>query len=85
MNYAYPITETESRGLAMAGIKAFSNEAPTPDDYYTYPEIAFNLTGFNPARIFSMNSALNALTGQLKYDAVTGTWPVDKTKKMFPR
>lgn len=85
MNYAYPITETEARGLAMASVKAFVNDAPTPDDYYTYPDIAVNMSGFDPTRIFVVSAPLNALTGQLKYDSVTGTYPVDKTKKMFPR
>lgn len=85
MNYAYPITETEARGLAMASIKAFVNDSPNPDEYFTYPDIAFSMAGFDPSRIFSMSGAENALTGQLKYDAAAGTYPVNKTKKMFPR
>lgn len=60
---------------------AFVNDTTNPDRYFTYPDVAARL-GVGGTD-FIMSEAENALTGKLEYSA--GTWPVNKTKKMFPR
>lgn len=79
------ISQSAAQGLASTGQKAFVNDTPTPNRYFTYPEIA-NLNGIGtPSSDFIMSPSENSLTGLLMYHSSTGTWPVDKSIKPFPR
>lgn len=80
-NLARLISQANARSLASMGEEAYVNESAAPDRYFTYPDVAIRL-GVGGSD-FPMSEAENALTGKLGYSG--GTWPVNKTKKMFPR
>lgn len=81
--YSRLITQANARSLASMGQPAFVNDTSSPDRYFTYPDIGdlYGVAGGD----FPMSNAENLLTGQLTYDASSGTWPVNKSKRMWPR
>ena len=84
MNLSYPLTEIEARGLVMLGYPSFADDSKNPDEYFTYYDIALlHISGFDGSKVFNMSAAQNNLTGQLTYSS--GTFPINKSKKMFPR
>lgn len=83
-NIAVQISESQARYLAINNLEAYANDTPNPDDYYTYPEVAGANFAFGTyGAPFVMSGTLNNLTGQLSHSS--GSFPINKSKKMFPR
>lgn len=82
-NIARLISQADARSLASMGKEAYVNDASNPDRYFTYPDVAIanGISGGD----FPMSNAENNLTGQVTYNSLDGSYPIIKTKKMFPR
>jgi hypothetical protein len=78
------ISQADARSLASMNQRSYCNDTPTPNRYFTYPDLAvtYGISGTD----FDMDvTGENPFTGQVTYDAATGSWPVNKSKKMWPR
>lgn len=75
------ISQANARSLASMDQPAFVNDVANPDRYFTYPDVAreFGISGTE----FLMSEGENDVTGLLEYS--NGSWPVIKSRKMFPR
>ena len=78
------ISQADAEDLARASEPVFINDTANPDRYMTYPDVASSagITPLSPP--FDVTSE-NPLTAQLTYNASDGTFPIIRTKRMYPR
>lgn len=83
-NVVARISEAQGRALAIDNEEVYVNDSAAPDRYFTYIDVATRVFGsqWTP---YTLSDGENSLTGKMTYDSTAGTYPINKTKRMFPR